>query len=240
MRKRVLSLLDEAQKKMSGYAALCNYRLSNLCVKAEPVALLCVSVTVGGEDQPIEKVAKACNPDGRDDQFAIYPLERDLLFPLVKGIKIVHPEFDLDIKDVEGDEEEEEALREKYILATMPEVNDNRHDVLTQGVKAFSEVANAQIEAVFTRYTGEITLMLANAPADEMNEAKDALQELHDKHNELVQRFCDEKTKEIEDAYAAWQAAQAEKDASQQEEDAAHNALAGMGMKMNPDEEENE
>ena len=236
MRTSVLSLLDDAQKKMSGYAALYNYRLHNLSIKAEPEALLGVTVILEGEELYIENVADACNADGRDDQFAIYPKDREALIPIVQGIKKTHPEYDLDIKNVDDNEEEEEELKQKYILATMPVVDDNRHDVLTEGVKILSEVVKKQLEMTLAQYTAEITLKLANAPAKELDEAKDALQQLHDKCEELIQGYCDAKTQEIEEAYAVWQAAQAEKEAGLQEE--AQNAMAGLKMKLNPEEDE--
>lgn len=234
-----MQLLSEAQKKMSGYAALCNYRLSNLCVKAEPVALLSISVKVEGQDLPIEKVAQACNAEGRDDQYEIFPLEQEFLIPLVKGIKESHPEFDLDIKSLGDDDDSAEVESEKYIIATVPVINKDRHDAMMQGVKLFSDVCNGQLEAVFTRYTAEITVKLAGASREEIDEVKDSLQDLHDKHKELVQQFCAEKEKEIEDAYAAWQAEQAEIEAKKQEaEAAAQEAQAGLQMKWTPDDDE--
>lgn len=238
MKTSIIGLLDDAQKKMSGYAALYNYRLHNLCVKANAEALLSISVDLDGVKLPIEKVARARNPKDRDDQFEIYPDDREVLFPLVKGIKESHPEFDLDIRDVDVDENEAEEDKMKYILATMPVVDDNRHDALTEGVKTLSGLCDGKMEGTFARCVADIAVRLADAPPDELDEAKDALQELYDKHKELVKQFTDDKEQEIEDAYAAWQAAQAEKEAKQQEEEAAHNAMAGLQMKMNPDEED--
>ena len=238
MRPSIEKLLDDAQKKMSGYAALFNYRLHNLNIKADPEALLSISVVVGGEELPIEEVALARIADGREDQFEIYPRDKEYLFPIVRGIKESHPEYELDFRNILEDESIPDEENEKLIVATMPVVNDDRHDILTQGVKTLSDVCKGQLDITISRYTAEITLKLANAPAEELDEAKDALQQLRDKHDELVQQFREDKENEIEEAYAAWQAAQAEKEAKQQEEEAAHNALAGLQMKMNPDEED--
>lgn len=238
MKTSVMVLLEDAQKKMSGYAALYNYRLHNLNVKADAAALLSISVEFEEEELPLEKVAKARNPEDREDQFEIYPLDRALLLPIVKGIKMSHPEYDLDIRNIDDDQDAEETEKDKYILATMPIVDDNRHDVLTEGVKALSDACKAMLDLTVSRCTAEMTVKLVGAPPEELDEAKDALQQIRDMHDELVQQYHDDKEKEIEDAYAVWQAVQAEKEAKKQEQDAAHNVMAGLQMKMNPEEDE--
>ena len=64
MKKSVVTILGDAQNKMSGYVALLNYRYSNLSVLAQAEALLCVFVDLDGDRIPIEKVAKARNAPG--------------------------------------------------------------------------------------------------------------------------------------------------------------------------------
>ena len=177
MRQSVMNLLDQAQKRMGGYVALCNFRLSNLVIKADPMSLLNISALVDREDQPLENVAKARIAEGREDQFEIFPIEREFLFPILKGIKVAHPEFDIEVRNFDDNEQAEEDEKTKFIVATMPVVDDNRHDVLTQGVKTFSDVCNKQLEEMLTRFTAEITVKLVGAPADELDEAKNALQE---------------------------------------------------------------
>lgn len=223
MRNSVIKLLGEAQSKMSAYAALLNYRLANLCVKAAPEALLPIQVEVDGDSKPLEKVAQVCNAEGREDQFELYPMNPDLLFPLIKGINSVHPEFKIELKFAEGSEDEED----RYVVATMPEVDDVRHDLLTDAVKVLSDGCNTQQDITFSRYSAQLVTMLAGAKAEEIDEAKDALQQLHDTATGLCKQFRATKEQEIEDAYAVYQAKKAEK----KQNDAASNA--GNGMQMN-------
>ena len=236
MRPNTMSLLSEAQKKMSGYAALFNYRLMNLCVKASPEALLSVEVEVvpGGEKVPIEKVAQACLTPGRDDQFQIYPFSKELLFPLLKGLKAVHPEFHIDLQDIEESDEDE---KEQFILATMPEVDDARHDLLINGVGLLADSCDSLLKATFSKYSAQIMLTLAGATPEEMDEAKNQLQDTNDQHADLCKQFRTDKEQEIEDAYQAYLAKKAEQDAQMQEKLAAHNAQAGMQMKFKADDE---
>ncbi|MBR5043420.1 MAG: ribosome recycling factor [Bacteroidales bacterium] len=235
MKASIVQLLDSAKKKMSGYAALFNYRLMNLCVLASPEALLPVQVEVGGELLPIEQVAKARNAEGREDQFEIYPLDKDWLFPIVKGIADVHPEFKIEIKDLEDGDEED--LENKYILATMPPVDDVRHDVLTDAIGVLSDACDAKIKATFDYYSAQIPLELVGASAEDLDEAKNALQEVHDSHDDLCKQFRAAKEKEIEDAYQQFLAEKAEKQAKFEEEVAARNEQAAQQMKWTPESE---
>ena len=228
MRTSVLKLLGECKKKMSGYAALLNYRYANLSVKAQAEALLSLKL----DDHPIEDVAKACNAPDRDDQFEIYPLSPALLMPLVKALKKVHPEYDIQLKQPEWSDDEED----KYILATMPEVNKDRHDALMQAVSVLSDWCDAKMKATFGFYSAQIPLKLADAQPDEVDEAKDALQNLNDQHADICKKFRANKEEEIENAFKQYQEDQAKKQAEKEEEDAAHNGLAGLQMSFNPED----
>ena len=228
MRTSVSKLLGDAKKKMSGYAALLNYRYANLCIKAQPEALLSLKL----EDHPIEDLARACNAPDREDQFQIYPLDPSLLMPLVKAIKKVHPEFDIELKQPEWSDDEED----RYILATMPEVNKDRHDALMQGVAVLSDWCDAKMKAVFAVTSAQIPLKLVNAEPEEIDEAKDALKQLNDWHADICKKYRADKEAEIEDAYKHYQEEQAKKQAEKEEQDAAHNGLAGLQMNLDPDD----
>ena len=44
--KKVTDLFEEAKMKMNGYAMLLNFHLANLCIKADPMALLSASIEI--------------------------------------------------------------------------------------------------------------------------------------------------------------------------------------------------
>ena len=224
MKITVVKLLDSAQNKMSGYVALLNYRYSNLSVNAQPEALLCVFVDIDGDQHPIEKVAKVRNPDDRQDQFEIYPNSLDLLKPIIKSVHDMHPEYKIEIKDIEEGEEE------KFILVTMPPVDDARYKFLTEAVGVLADVCNGQIEAVFNKTVAEIGIALVSADSSEIDEAKDALQGIHDQADKLAKEIRGNKEKEIEDAHDAYKAKQEEKKAEAKEK--MQEAQTATQMKM--------
>ena len=53
--------INDFQKKLNGYNMLFNYRMTNLCVKAEPTALMPVTVNVANTEYNLEELAEEEN-----------------------------------------------------------------------------------------------------------------------------------------------------------------------------------
>lgn len=234
MKQSIIRELEDARSKLSAYAALLNYRFANLCIEAAPEALLPVMVEVEGNQMRMEKAARAKNAEGRKDQFEIFPLEPEFLVPIVKGIMDAHPEFKIDIMQFNDSDDPQE----RYILATMPEVDDARHDVLTNAVSALSEACKTRMEAIVTSCVSKLTLMLATSGPEELDEAKDQLKEFQDTADDLCKQYRENKEQEIEEAYQRYLEKKAEKEAGlQAEAEARKEQLAGMQMKFTPQDE---
>lgn len=226
-------MLTEVQGKMSGYAALLYYRYCCLCVKADPISLLAVEVQVDGTAQNIEDVANVSSP--RADQLAIYPNDQRQLFNISKAVKQVHPEFKIEEEDTpeeDGGGTNDEGVADKHLLCTMPEMNDDRRKVLKDAVKALYDEAIGKIDVNNTLFSERIALKLAGAEGKEIDEAKDALKELNDKHKEMCDNYKKAKEEEIEEAYKAYEEDKKNKEKQKKEEEAASNIKAATGMKM--------
>lgn len=231
MKKSVATILDNAKSKMSGYVALLNYRYANLSVLAQAEALLCVFVDLDGDRYPIEKVAKARNAPDREDQFEIYPNDQDLLKPLVKGLNDVHPDYKIELVSVDEENDDDD----KFILATVPPVDDARHKLLTEAVDLLAKVCNGQLEETFGASTAQISVKLAEAPKEEQDEAKDALQQIRDEADKIVKKMKGDKEDEIEKAYKLYKEEQDKK--KEEQEKKMKDAQAGAQMKMTPGDE---
>lgn len=228
-------MLEEAKGKMSGYVALVNYRYMNLCIKAEPASLLSITIELDGVTYNMEDVADVARP--REDQLALYPKENNamVIFAICKGIKLTHPEFKVEVKNVDEDEQDDEA--EKYILLTMPEVDENRRDLINEGVDTLQKACQAKLDKILNQYAGLFVTKLANAKPEEMDEAKDAIQELYDQHKDLLNSFGEEKKAQAEAAYQRYMAQQEAAQEAKQEENAAHNQEVAYKMKMGEEDE---
>ena len=226
MNKEIQKLLGEAKSKMNGYVALLSFRYSNLCVKADPVALLPVLVIIDGEEKNIEEVAEVSIP--KDDVLAVMPKDSELLFDIGKGVKKAHPEFKMDLVRKEGCDDEDD----KYLTFTMPEVNKDRHDVLEEGVDGLHDQCKARVNLVLDQYGVKIAKYMAGADAESIDYVKDQLKGLHKFFDDLMEKLTKGKKQEIEDAYQLYLAEQQQKEQEAQEQDAAHGSGMGMSMKI--------
>lgn len=193
MNNFIISQIDDAQKKMSAYIALLNYRYMNLCVKADIAALLPVSVYISGQELNIEDVANVNMPN--DYQLGVYPKEPEELPFIINGIYEAHPELKMEMKSIEDSEGKES----EYALYTMPDVDKNRHDFLMNGVQGLYDECQVRIDAVYASYQAKFVELLKASAQDA--DANKALDEVHGKCQELVDELLDKKQQEIEDGY---------------------------------------
>lgn len=195
MNNIIISQIDEAQKRMSGYIALLNYRFKNLCVKADIAAMLPVSVYADGQELNIEDVANVNMPD--EYQLGVYPKEENDLQSIIQGIYEAHPEFKMEIKSTDGSDSEES----NYALYTMPEVDKNRRDFLKNGVKGLKDECLVRIDAVYADYQARFAKILVNVPAEDADEANKALDKARRQCKEMVDDLLFQKEQEIEEGY---------------------------------------
>ena len=230
MKSSVNKLLGEAQQKISGHTALLNYRLMDLCIEAEPVALLTTVVDYDSEEYHLEDVADVAIPN--EKQFAITPHDPVYVFPICKAIKLEHPEFDIDTKNEASDEEEEEVV----IYCTMPEMNDERHDACVEYVKAVSKDTQTNVEAIFSVTSAKIVILMAGDSEESIEEAKNKLQEIYDWSVGTCEKLRADKEKEIEDAYKLYVEAENAKKLAKEEERLSKGEEIGFSMKMGEEE----
>ena len=210
MRRDVAQQLDQLKGKLNGYVALLIYRYANLCIEANPFALLPITVKVNGEEKRLEEVAQVAVHEKY--HFNIFPMYEDDFFAIGKGIEESHPEFKQEIKTYEGYEEDDPAG--KYIFCTMPEVNKDYHDVLLKAVDTLCDECKAKMDAAQATCMARLAVLLENVSENEVDKLKDYCKEVMDFYNDLRDKNTDEKKKEIEDAYAEYQAKQDEKAAA--------------------------
>ena len=234
MRKSIEALISEMKSKMSGYAVMLQYRYMNLCVKAEPAALLSFTVTDDErEETNLEEVASAGLAN--DYQFEIYPNDPKMVFAICKGIKEAHPEFKIDTRTEESDEESEE--NQVVIVCTMPEVNKDRHDLLIEGVDTLYDQCKAKLDANHATYKTRLTAKLVGSSEDDIQEAEDELEKVYKTHDDICLEYKEEKVKEIEEAYQRYLDEQKKKQDAADERAAARGENAKTQYRVDQSEE---
>lgn len=229
MNRAILMEFQKMDKRMGGYVGLLKLRYANLCVKADAVALLCVDVQDDGETLNIEDVAKV-KMEG-EYQMHIYPEDEELLPNIAKGILSVHPEFKQEILDPEEEEVDESSnpyLIQHSLMLTMPEVDDDRYDLLTNGIKGLRDQCQAKLDAIYPEYWNRVSNAVEQEEPAKKEKSVKTFEDRRKLYNDQVKEMYETKLKEIEEGHQRWLASQQEKEASV----AAEGKQAGMSMKM--------
>lgn len=207
MRREIIKEFDMLGDALSTLNAQFAYRLMNLCVKAEPVSLLSIEAMIEGEPQKLED----CTQIGKEDDysFQIFPNYDGDIPALAQAIFMDHPEFKQEMKtmqvNISTDEDNPDMQDVHYIQVTMPEVDDNRYDVLKNGVKAYYEENKAQMESVCAKYDAKLATLLDGESEEDVKKVKKAREKQTKTWNEHRDTIYNDKLKEIEDAHEKWQ-----------------------------------
>ena len=207
MKREIIKEFDMLGDALSTLNAQFAYRLMNLCVKAEPVSLLSIEAMIEGEPQKLED----CTQIGKEDDysFQIFPNYDGDIPALAQAIFMDHPEFKQEMKtmqvNISTDEDNPDMQDVHYIQVTMPEVDDNRYDVLKNGVKAYYEENKAQMESVCAKYDAKLATLLDGESEEDVKKVKKAREKQTKTWNEHRDTIYNDKLKEIEDAHEKWQ-----------------------------------
>ena len=207
------------EKKLGSYHYLLTFRYSNLCVKADPMSLLPVTVTVGNMERNIEDVAEVVQMD--DFHLAVMPKRMDVIRDVQEGIFEAHPEFKTSVEQMEEDQADS-----KFLLCEMPPVDKKRHDLLTEATKSLYEECKARMDAVLLEEKKIFVELLAEDP-ESLQETVDQINKKHSDAVSDIQELRDKKLDEIEEAYAKYQEDHPQTDAEDGDLDVTHSMHLG-------------
>ena len=189
--------LTDVVKKLKGYNMLFNYRMSNFCVKAEPTALMPVTVAVGDMEYNLEEVANVMRPD--DFSFDVYPKNPNNLQAIINGIFDSHPEFKMELKT---DKAENEGGEDKqHSIYTMPPVDKNRRKLLNEAVKTFHKECVVNLDVTYAELQARLVEPYTKMSPLEIDEARKAFKKAYDLAKDECDKMLQLKLNEIEEAY---------------------------------------
>ena len=234
MRRAIIKEFENLSDELSSFSGMFAYRLKNLCVKAEEVSLLPVQVMIEGELQNLEKCAILAKKD--EYSFMVFPKYDEDMPALQRGIMAAHPEFKQSIETMKVDTADENGnvtqTDARYVLLTMPEVDDNRYDLLKNGVEVAYDECNAQMAYANTKADVKIAELTVGETEENMNLIKKEREKLNQQWDEHRDKLYNEKLQEIEEAHNKWLAEKAERDEREAEEAAARGEGVGMSMRL--------
>jgi len=193
MNQFAIKEIKEMEKKLAGYQYLLTFRYANLCIKADPMALLPVSVLVGTALMDLEQVAEVNNLG--EYHFAVVPNNPDVLHDVERAILKAHPEFKVSTEQMDDDDPQS-----TFLLLEMPEVDKDRRDLLTDATKSLYEECKARMEAVVFDEKKGFAELLVKEP-ESLKEISDAVKKKYEEYLDNIDGLKDKKLTEIEDAY---------------------------------------
>ena len=212
MNRAAIREFDKMSDSLSTLNAQFAYRLMNLCVKSEPVALLPILVNIEGELQKLEECAQISKDD--DYTFKVFANYSSDIPALAQGIFKTHPEFKQEVFDEEVDyineDGEERTDKVPYILLTMPEVNDERYDVLKDGVKVVYDDTKVKMENVIANADAKMAELMTGESEADIEKLKKARDKQVKTWTEQRDKVYNKKLQEIEEAHSKWQLEQSE------------------------------
>ena len=239
MRRSIIKEFDQLGESLSNQSAQFAYRMKNLCVKAEEVALLPVEILIEGEFQKLESCATIGKKD--DYSFMVFPNYEEDLETMGKGIFRVHPEFKQKIESMQVDSVDEagknKSMDVHYILLTMPEVDDDRYDVLKDGVKVCYEDCKARMEVLNRKADAKFAELTIGDTDEDVKKLKTAREKLNEQWFGHRDKLYNEKLQEIEEAHNKWLAERGEEERKRMEDEASHNDDVALSMRMTPEED---
>ncbi|MBP5776940.1 MAG: ribosome recycling factor [Prevotella sp.] len=232
MKRSIISQFNQLQEKYTSQVSMLNFYYLNLCIKAEEAALLPVKVQVDGAVMDLEKAATIAKKN--DYEFMVIPNYEDDLKPVAEGIANVHPEFKQKVENLtlEATEEGEEEQEVPYILLTMPEVDDDRHDFLKKTADALYDDCKLRMEEALAKTTAELTPLLADQTEQDKDKVKQAIDQLNKERNSQRDEMHEQKLKEIKEAYKKWLGAFGQQAIANMEDEDAHGNAAAMSMTL--------
>ena len=203
------------------------------------MALLPVEILIEGEFQKLESCATISKKD--DYSFMVFPNYEEDLETMGKGIFRVHPEFKQKIESMQVDSVDEagknKSMDVHYILLTMPEVDDDRYDVLKDGVKVCYEECKARMEVLNRRADAKFAELTIGDTDEDVEKLKAAREKLNDQWYGHRDKLYNEKLQEIEEAHNKWLAERGEEERKRMEDEASHNDDVALSMRMTPEED---
>jgi ribosome recycling factor len=184
-------------KKLKGYNMLFNYRMSNLCVKAEPTALMPVTVFVAGTEYNLEEVANILKPD--DFSFDVYPKNQNNLQDIISGIFDVHPEFKMELKTDKA--ENEGGADTQHVFYTMPPVDKDRRKLLNETTKTFHKECKVNLDITYAELQARLVEPYTQMSPQDVDEARKGFKKVYDKAREECDKMLQLKLNEIEEGY---------------------------------------
>lgn len=224
----ISAIAEQFEMRVSSKLMAMHGAFTDLCVKADPAALMSTSITSGGEAKHIEDAADVVIPEW--NKFFIASHEGFDITDVASGIASVHPEFTQEFFQMKKSPEGEDAVF--VLMMTVPPVNKERHDVLIKSVDACLEAFNASVDYANAAAEVKMAPFLIGASKEDKDAAKELLSTRGDELKKQAADAAAAKKKEIDEAHQKYLEENKDKLSELEEIKQAANPEAATNMKF--------
>ena len=124
----------------------------------------------------------------------------------------------------------------RYLNVTMPEVDDDRYDVLKNAAKGIHDECKVFMETANNTSKARFAALAPGETPEDLDKLNKLLKKLNKEWDTQREKLYEKKLKEFEDAHDKWLFERNENDKICQEEEAARNVEAIRSMRLGADE----
>ena len=227
MDSNISRLAQEFESRITQSLYSMQLHFSDICVDADPAALLGVKVSDLGRN--IEEVANVAKLDDRT--FAIWAIDVDSgLEDVAAGVKEAHPEFICKYTSCKKSAESDEIV--PILVATVPYVDKVRRDVLVNAVGTYKDAFNTYVDVEANLAKVKMAPHLLEATDKDKEAVEQLFKDKAKEYKDMAEKAAGDKIKKIEEAYQKWLEEKAASDSNLKDIAASSNPEAATSMSM--------
>lgn len=229
MDSNISRLAQEFESRISQSFNIMQLHFFDVCVDADPVALMGVKVPDEGLDRNIEEVVNVAKMDDRTSAFWALD-EGDSLDGVAEGVRKAHPEFIIETKGCKKSEGSDEIV--PILIATVPHVNKERRDVLVKAVGTYKDAFNTYVDVEANLTKVKMAPYLLEATDKDQKTVENLFKDKAKEYKDKAEKAASDKIKKIEEAYQKWLEEKAASDSNLKDIAASSNPEAATSMSM--------
>lgn len=185
------------ESRITGRLNSMKFHFFNVCVDADPVALLSTSVPDGGIDRHLEDLVDVAKKD--DMTFVFIPHEGTDLEMIVTAIGVTHPEFITEFSECRKSADSDETV--SLLTVTVPYVDERRKGVLEKAVGTYKDAFCTYVDAEVNVAKVKMAPYLLDATKEDKDAIEQIVKDKAKEYKEMAEEAAADRIKKIEDAY---------------------------------------
>ena len=197
MDRNLSILVRDMESRITGKLNSMKFHFFNICVDADPVALLSISVSDGGIDRHLEDMVDVAKKD--DMTFVFMPQEGTDLDVIVPAIGETHPEFMLEMSECRKSTDSDETV--PLLIVTVPYVDKHRKESLEKAVGTYKDAFCTYVDAEVNVAKVKMAPYLLTATKEDKDIVEQIVKDKAKEYKEMAETAAADRIQKIEDAY---------------------------------------